>query len=113
MAAIPTDSIKAAGAVVVTETTLGASDTFEYGSGAILILRNASGGALTPKIDGDGASDVIVDGILPVDVSAGYTMASIGIGAVVAIRLDGIERYCRGVITLTGGTAIEATLIQP
>lgn len=113
MAVITPTSLLAAGALVVAETTLGASDTFEYASGAILVLRNASGGALTPKIDGDGGTTVKVDGLPPVDVSAGYTLASVGIGAVVAMRLDGIAEYLKGTITITGGDAMVATLLQP
>jgi len=112
MAAITATSILPAGAVVVAETTLGASDTFEYSSGAILVLRNATAGALTPKIDGDGGSTVKVDGLPPVDVSAGYTLASVGAGAVVAIRLDGIAEYLKGTITVTGGDGMVATLLN-
>ena len=113
MAAIVSTSILASGAVVVAETTLGASDTFEYGSGSILMLRNASGGALTPKIDGADGTTVKVDGLPPVDVSAGYTLASVANGAVVAIRLDGIHEHLKGVITITGADAMVATLLQP
>ena len=112
MAVITPTSILPAGAVAVAETILGASDTFEYSSGAILILRNATAGALTPKIDGDGGSTVKVDGLPPVDVSAGYTLASVGAGDVVAIRLDGIAEYLKGVITVTGGDAMVATLLN-
>lgn len=112
MAAITATSLLAAGAVAVTETTLGASDTFEYATGAILVLRNASAGALTPKIDGDGGSTVKVGGLPPVDVSAGYTLASVAAGAVVAVRLDGIAEYLKGTITVSGGDAMVATLLQ-
>jgi len=114
MAAITITDVSGQGEVVVTETTLGASDTLAFASGQkmTLFLRNASGGALTPKIDGDAGTVVAVDGVGDVDVSGGYTMASIANGAVAAIHLDTIEEYCRGVVTVTGGTGIVATVTR-
>ena len=114
MAAIGITDVSGQGEVAVAETTLGASDTiaFERGVKMTLFLRNASAGALTPKIDGDGGVNVFVDGIGNVDVSGGYTMASIAAGAVAAIHLDTIEAYCKGIVTITGGLAIVATCIK-
>lgn len=100
---------------MITATTLGASDTLVYTAGvnATLTLNNVSGGALTPLIDGDGATSVAAEGLgAPIDTSTGFTVPSIGIGATVAIPLDTISEYLKGVITVTGGDAIEATLTE-
>ena len=114
MAAIAITNVGVQGEVVVTETTLGASDTIAFAGKQkmTIIFRNASGGALTPKIDGDGGSTVFKEGVGNIDVSAGYTLASISNGAVAAIHLDTIEEYCRGVVTITGGTGIVATVFR-
>lgn len=99
---------------VVTETTLGASDTLVYNAGRnqVLVLRNASGGALTPNIDGDGGTTVPVAGAGSVDVSGGYSLASVANAAVVAIPMDTISAYLAGTITVTGGDGMVATLVS-
>jgi len=97
---------------VVTPTTLTASDTFVYlpQRGQVLTLRNATAGALTPNIDGAGGTTVPVPGLVPVNVAAGLTLDSIGAGVTVAIPLDTISAYLQGIVTLTGGLNIVATL---
>jgi len=114
MAVITPSSITGSGQKAVTVTVLGASDTFVYNSSAkaVLYLNNVTGGALTPLIDGDGAVDVPCAGILDVVTSAGLTLTSIGAGDTVAIPLDSINAYLRGVITITGGDAIQASLLE-
>lgn len=114
MAAIAVTSITGAGAIAVTVTTLGASDTIAYdeAKNPVLVLNNVSGGALTPLIDGDGGTTYPCAGIGDVDVSAGLTLASIGIGDTVAISLNSIKAYLSGVVTVTGGDAIEAQLLE-
>lgn len=115
MATIPATSMQGQGSRVVTVTTLGVSDTFVYrvGVNATLTLNNVSGGALTPLIDGDGSTSLPVKGLgEPVDTSGGYPVPSIGIGEVVTIPLDTISELIKGVITITGGDAIEATLTE-
>jgi hypothetical protein len=114
MAAITATSMLGLGARAVTITTLGASDTFTYtaGKNPVLVFNNVTAGALTPKIDGAGGTTVAVDGIGSVDVSAGLTLASIGVGASAAIPLKSISSYLSGVITVTGGTGIEAQLLE-
>jgi hypothetical protein len=99
---------------VVAETTLGASDTLVYNAGRnqVLVLRNASGGALTPKIDGAGGTTVPVAGVGSVSVAAGYTLASVANGAVVAIPMDTISAYLVGAVTVTGGSGMIATLVS-
>lgn len=114
MAAIPGTSMGGSGARELTVTTLGASDTFTYvkGSGQILILNNVTAGALTPNLDGAGGTSVPVAGIGSVSVASGYTCPSIAAGEYFAIPLDTISAYLQGTIALTGGTGIEATLLN-
>ncbi|MBM2293746.1 hypothetical protein JQX09_17595 [Sulfitobacter pseudonitzschiae] len=114
MAEITSTLLTGTGARVVAETTLGASDTFVFKPGVnqVLTLRNASGGALTPNIDGDGGTSVPVAGVGSVDVSGGLTLASIANGAVVAIPTDTIAAYLKGVITITGADDMVATLTR-
>jgi len=114
MAVITPTDMTGSGSRAVTVTTLGASDTFVYNPDKkpVLYLNNVSGGALTPLIDGDGGTTTPCPGIGDVDVSAGLTLDSIGIGATAAIPLNSIEAFLKGVITITGGDAIEATLLE-
>jgi len=114
MATLVSTDASGSGEAAVTETTMTASDTFTYvpGGKQYLILRNASAGALTPNFLGDGVGTVSVKGAGNLDISAGYTTASIGAGEVVAIRTSTIEKYLTGTIEITGGTDIEASLLQ-
>lgn len=114
MATIAQTLMTGTGQRTVTETTLTSSDTFTYveGSGQILILKNGTGGALTPVIDGNGGTNVAVAGIGSVDVSAGYSVGSVAAGVSKAIPLDTIKEYLRGTIAVTGGTGITATLLR-
>lgn len=113
MATVTATSLSGSGSRAVTVTTLTASDTFTYVPGSILVLNNGTAGALTPNIDGDGATTVPVRGVGSVDVSTGYDVPSIGAGATVAIPLDSIAQYLKGTIALTGGSGIEAQLLTP
>jgi hypothetical protein len=108
-----TASAISAGANAVTETTLTASDTLTYVRNAqqLLILKNGTAGALTVNIDGDGATTVGVAGVGSVDVSSGFSTGAIAAGAAVAIPLDSIRSYLSGVVTVTGGAGITATLL--
>ncbi len=115
MAEIAKTSMTGQGPRVIAVTTLGASDTLVYKAGvnATLTLNNVSGGALTPLIDGDGSTTLAVAGLgIPIDTSGGFLVPSIGIGATVAIPLDTISEFLKGIITVTGGDAIEATLTE-
>lgn len=114
MAAITATSIQAAGAVTVTRTTLGSSDTLTYNpySNAILVLDNVTGGALTPNIDGAGGTTINVPTVGSLSVSSGLTLASIASGACVAIRLDSISAYLNGAVTVTGGSGIKAHILE-
>ena len=112
MAVITATNGQGTGRVTVAETTLGASDSFVYtaASNPVLTLRNPTGGALTVTIDGDGATTIPVRGVGAVDISGGYSTGSIAAGAATTILLSTIERYLTGVIEVTGGTGIVATL---
>ena len=114
MATIAKTLMTGSGSRAVTVTTLGASDTFIYSpsKNPVLILNNVSGGSLTPNIDGDNGTTVGVKGIGDVDVSAGFTLPSIGAGDTVAIPLNTIAEYLTGTIDITGALAIEAQILE-
>lgn len=115
MATIVATNVSGAGTVSVTETTLtGTLDTFTYREGVkqTLVLRNATAGALTPVIDGAGTTTISIDGVGTIDLSAGYSVGSIVAGAVKSIRTESIGKYCVGVIAITGGTGLVATLLE-
>lgn len=115
MATITATSLVTSGTSPVTETTLtGTADTFTYKSGAsqVLVLRNATAGALTPIIDGASTTSVSIAGIGSIDLSAGYAVGSIAAGAVKIINTDSISRYLQGTIAITGGTGLVAVLLQ-
>jgi phage FluMu protein gp41 len=114
MATIASTLMTGTGQRTVTTTTLTASDTFTYveGSGQILILRNGTGGPLSPVIDGAAGTTVQVAGIGAVDVSGGYAVDAIADGVTKAIPLDTIKEYLRGTIAVTGGTGIVASILK-
>lgn len=112
MATIAATDMTGSGTKTVTVTTLTGTDSFTYTAGSTLILHNATAGALTPNIDGDGASTVGVSGVGNVDISGGYDVGSIAAGDTVAIRLDAIRQYLAGTIAVSGGTGIEAQLLE-
>lgn len=114
MAVIATTDVNISETATVNQTTLGASDTFVFNNtkDQLLILDNVTAGALTPNVDGDGGTTVAVSGVGDVDVTGGYTTASIGVGVVVVLRLNSVSKYCQGVVTITGGDGIVATLLE-
>ena len=114
MAALTATSLGASGAQDVNENTMTASDTMTYVEGGILFLDNQTGGALTVTITGaDASATHPVQGVGSVDLSSGYSTGSIAAGSVKAIRLDTIKEYLKGTITLTGGTGIVASILNP
>jgi hypothetical protein len=114
MANIVATSMQGPAARPVTRTTMTASDTLTYNAGrnAMLVLDNTTAGALTVVLDGSGGTTVPVAGVGSVDVSAGYSTGSIAAGACVAIPLDSISAYLQGVIAITGGVGIKASLLE-
>lgn len=61
---------------------------------------------------GGRATTIPVQGVGSVDVSAGYSVGAITAGAEVAIPLDTIRAYLVGVIAITGGTGLSASLLE-
>jgi hypothetical protein len=114
MATIVSTSAQGSGARTVNRTTLTSSDTMTYNASAksLLILDNVTGGALTVTIDGADGTTVPVQGVGSISVAAGYSTGAIAAAACIAIPLDSIDQYLKGVITITGGTGIKATLIE-
>lgn len=114
MATIAATSLTSIDPVTVTETTLDGTDTFTYNASKTqyLVLRNDTAGALTPNIDGDGATTQHVSGVGTVDLTGGYTFASIGIGDTVIVDLADIKAYLAGTIAMTGGTGLTASLLE-
>jgi len=114
MAVIAQTLMTGFGSRALTVTTLGSSDTLVYkeDAGQLLILDNVTAGALTPLIDGDGAAPVQVVGFGPVPTSGGYALPSIAAGARALVPLDSIKEFCRGTVTVTGGSGIKAVLLS-
>lgn len=115
MATITATSMTGSGKRTLTETTLtGTADTFTYDASKnqILVLRNPTGGGLSPTIDGAGSTVVPVVGLGSVDVSTGYAVGSIGAGAAVTIPLNTISAYLVGAIAITSGTGLVASLME-
>lgn len=116
MPALTSTSARAGGVITPTENTLTASDTFTWDQsipGAVLILRNGTGGALSPTINGNQASAAIpVRGFGSVSAAGGLAVGSIPAGQTRIIPLDSRKEFLQGTITITGGTGITATLLQ-
>lgn len=115
MAVIAPTTLTGGGVRSVTRTVLSASDTlpFAAGFGAVLVLLNTTGGALSPVIDGADGTTVNFPGAPAISVSGGYAVGSIpATTGAVAIPLDTIGAYLQGVVTITGGTGLTALLLQ-
>ena len=111
MATIALTTSPVSGQATLTETTLtGTLDTFNYtsGKGRVLILRNPTGGAISPVIDGAGGTTVQAKGLGTVSVASGYAVGSIAAGTAVVINLDSISEYLKGAIAITSGTDLVA-----
>lgn len=115
MTTITATAAVGSGVRALSEATLnGTLDTFVYDSTAksVLILRNPTAGALSPVIDGDGATNINVPGAGSFDISGGYAVGSIAVGDAVAIPLDSISAYLAGTIAITGGTGLVGALLE-
>jgi hypothetical protein len=115
MATITATSLGGSGQRTMTRTTLtGTADTFTYTKGAILVLENPTGGALSPTITGASASSSIpVPGYGTVSAASGYAVGSIASGAAKVIPLDSISAFLTGAISITSGTGLVAALLSP
>lgn len=93
---------------------LGASDTFAYlkGTNQILILRNHTAGSISPLIKGDNIP-FPSDGAGARSTALGYAAFAIAAGVIKVIRLDTIEAFLQGTITITLGAGLTASLINP
>lgn len=116
MAAITSTSMAGPGVRTLAETTLSASDTLAYDPGvhgSILLLRNPTGGALSPVITGSLASAaILVAGYGNVSAAAGLAVGSIPAGQARAIPLDSVSRYLDGTVTITGGSGLVASFLK-
>lgn len=114
MATITPTSMLGAGSRVMAVTTMTASDTFTYNpsKNPVMILDNVTGGPLTVTFDGAGGTTVPVAGVGSVSVAAGYPTASIAAGAKHVVPLNTISAFLQGVIAVTGGTGIVASLLE-
>jgi len=115
MATIVPTLMTGSGPRTLAPTTMTASNTFVYkpGTGQILMLRNATAGALTPILDGVGGTTVPVAGIGNVSVAAGFNAGSVAAAATIAIPLDTISAFLQGTINVMGCNNMIATLINP
>jgi hypothetical protein len=113
MAAITNIAADIIGTISCNEQTLSSSDTITVVSGKkqLLVARNATGGSLTLKIDGDGGTSVLVPGLGSVSVSAGYDIV-IPAGESRAVVLSTISYYTQGVVTLTGASGVKITVFN-
>lgn len=114
MATIAQSSAAVVGQFTVTETTLGASDTFAYDSNQkyLMILRNTTASPVTVTVDGSGASNAIpVPGYGNVDATAGKAL-TVPANGVIAVRLATISAFLQGTIAVTGGTGVVASIVS-
>ncbi len=115
MPALVATSMQGVGSRAATRVTLTATGnnfTYRPGAGDMLVLHNATAGALSPIINGNGGTTVDVVGLGTVNVAAGYAVGSIAAGAQVLVPLDSIAQYLKGTIDITSGTGLVASLLQ-
>jgi hypothetical protein len=118
MAVIAQTTVSGASApVVMTVTTMTASDTLTYvaNTNQLLELDNGTAGALPVVIVGTAPSAAypVPNTSTTVSLTAGLTI-SVAAGQVKIVNLDKISAYLTGtgVCTLTGGTGIKARLFN-
>lgn len=116
MATLNPTSLAPGGLITPTELTLTASDVIAWNANkpnAVLVLRNPTAGAVSPTITGSLASTAI-----PVKGYGNVSAASLALGSIAAgvsryIPMDSRREFMQGVVTITGGTGLIATLLQP
>jgi hypothetical protein len=112
MATITATNMAGGGVKTLTEVALtGTADTFTYKKGGILLLKNDTGGAISPTITGAGVV-VGIDGLGTVNTSSGYAVGSIAAGASKVIALDTIRLYITGTIAITAGTGLDCSVLD-
>ena len=108
---------KAAGSTDFTYTTLdGSSDQFSFKNATqqVLILKNDTGGSLTPVLVGN-ATSYNPPGYEPaLDTSGGYDMGSISDGTSKYIYLSSIKEILGddGLVAINSGVGLEAVLLE-
>lgn len=114
MATIVATGVRTRGDIPMVETLLDGADTFTFNKdkGIILILRNPTAGSLTVNIDGDASISQFASGVGHIDLTAGYTAATIPAGDARVVVLPYVSSYLRGSIDVTGGAGIVATLLE-
>lgn len=116
MGQITASNVQGIGDKPVTETTLTTSDTLVYkpDKTQLLIIRNPTGGALSPEIRGsDAPTSYPVSGIGEVDTSSFHDFASIPASEVRMLRLGTISKILAGAtVTLTGAENGIAQLLE-
>ena len=115
MATITPTAIGGPGVKAITEVTMTASDTltFKPGIGQILHLRNVTAGALTVTLTGSLAVSRTYPEGGTVNYAAGFSTGAIAATTGdVLLKLDTLTDYLQGVITITGGTGIKASLLE-
>jgi len=100
------------GAFALTATVLGASDTLPYDATKrqALLLLNTTAGSLTATIDGADGTNVAIDGIGNVAVSAGLAIA-VPAGELRMVVLPTVRHYLQGVVAVTGAAGLKAIVV--
>lgn len=107
MAAIASITAVNTGSFAAAISTLSADDTITRtrSKKQLVVFRNTTGGSLTATIDGDGGTTVTKPGIGTVTVSGGYAVV-VAAGLSVAVLLDSIDDYTKGVVHITGASGL-------
>jgi hypothetical protein len=114
VATITQTSIKAGGRVDIQPTTLTASDTFTYQSGAnqYFVIENTTAASVTPSVTGSAASSALhVPTYGTIDISGAFAFPAIPAGEFQITPLDSIRLRLAGVATLTGCLGCKAMII--
>lgn len=113
MATIASTNSRQIGVFTPTTTTLTSSDVLPYDSAKaqLLVLFNPTGSTVTATIDGADGTNVTVDGLGSVSVSAGLSVA-VPTNETRMVRLNSIRSYLQGVVAVTGGTGLRAQLLE-
>jgi len=121
MAALTPHNMTGYGSEIPTFATASASDTVTKDSSyqQVFVIKNDSGGALTPNLVGDeaaaGTSVSGANGALgTIDASAGYEMSEIADGAdAVFVPFDNIKGWLAGsTVTVTGADGAKIAVLN-
>lgn len=115
MPAIPATNMAGIDSKAVTPTTLDGTDSFTYNPSRnpILILRNNTGGALTPVLVGATIVNPDIRNIGEIDLSSGYSFPEMADGTERAIVLNDHGLYLAGAsVNVNGATGMTAVLME-